>query len=503
MASRRHLLSPQPSDELRRFHSAPPDDWEPVHTNGADEYHGDSTSHSATRLAAALSNQSYGRSSSSHNGAATDPALHDRALQQSAFGMDSSMWAAAFNLTNVITGSGIIGLPYAAQQCGLLVAVVLLLATAAATHYSLQLLVWSAHRLHRKRSLDVEDVMYEAFGPIGRWSAMAAVLFLDFGVMIALLIVIGDTVPPVCAHYLGPAFSALTSRSVVLSLVSVLVILPASSMRSLSSLSLISLTSILSVLLLTTLVIVRSFSAAERSPQSLSSDVRLFGPNVLSGFGSIAFVFVCHDVSLQLFQSLRVRSPSAWQRVSTASIGLALLPILLLTVVGYICFMDATKGNILNNFPMDDAAISVSRIVLALSMCMTYPSNLFMCRIVLTRAIAPSSAAGPSSSSLHYPLTVALFAVSLLVALRVDDLGVVQSIVGCVCAVSVAFLIPSACAVQVAAQFGQPYVSQANGGPFLIAALGLCIIALTIATQIAALLADEKSEVVHTAHVYY
>jgi sodium-coupled neutral amino acid transporter 11 len=273
-------------------------------------------------------------------------------------------------------------------------------------------------------------------------------------------------------------------------------------MRSLSSLSLISLTSILSVLLLTTLVVVPSFSATSRTTPSASSSVQLFGSNVLSGFGSIAFVFVCHDVSLPLFQSLYVRSPLAWRRVSTASISIALLPILLLTVVGYVCFVDGTQGNILNNFPSDDAAINLSRLVLAASMCMTYPSNLFMCRLVIERAIATWSKAGSSSTaSLHYPLTALLFAVSLLIALRVEDLGVVQSIVGCVCAVTVAFLIPSACAVQVSHKFGRPYVNLANSGPLCVALLGLCIIVLTIA-QMAELVAGERSDVIHTAHVY-
>ena len=220
------------------------------------------------------------------------------------------------------------------------------------------------------------------------------------------------------------------------------------------------------------------------------------------GLGCDSQVFVCHDVSLQLFHSLRVRSPLAWQRVSTASIGLALLPILLLTTVGYVCFVDGTRANILNNFPTDDAAINVSRVVLAASMCLTYPSNLIVCRLVLTRALAPSGATPSFAARLHYPLTAALFTVSLLIALRVEDLGVVQSIVGSVCAVSVAFLIPSACAVQVSHKSGQPYIGWSNSGPAVIAVLGLCIVTLTVVMQMVELVAGDTSKVVHTGHVY-
>ena len=396
------------------------------------------------------------------------------------------MWTASFNLCNVITGSGIIGLPYATRQCGLAVAVPLLIAMAACTLYSLQLLVTAAHRLHRKRALDMEDVLQAAFGRVGYYVGLAAVFCLDLGVMVALLIVIGDTVPPVLSYYLQHTWVAhLTGRTPVLILTSLLFILPPSTFHSLDSLSFISLTSVASVVLLTSLVIVRSFSPASHSTLPSSASVEWVGPRPLQGFGSMAFVFVCHDVALQLYQGVRVRSPVVWGRVTRVSVGAAMLPVLVLSVVGYSAFVDFTASNVLHNFTLADHWMNAARLILAASMAMTYPANLFMCRHVLTQLIGEHTGGGKGAEATHWLLTVVLFSFTVAIALWVDDLGHVQSVVGSVCAVSLAFLIPSACAIRVAQlKDHRPLLSAANAGAWAVAVVGAVVITLAITTQL-------------------
>ena len=480
MTSRRVFQSPPPAAITGYPASSPRHSSDPFsssHTHYASStaiddaaYPASSTSH-YTRLGAALAAERV----------SSDPAHSDRVLQSSFLGMDRSMWSAAFNLTNVITGSGIIGLPYATRQCGLLVAVPVLLALAACTLYSLRLLVTAAHRLHRKRAVDVEDVLHFGFGRAGYCVGLAAVFFLDLGVMVALLIVIGDTVPPVLSYYArGTWLWAFTGRGAVLTAVAFGFILPPSSLRSLESLSLISLTSVASVALLTVLVLARSSSSAAHSSHGVEAGVEWVGARPLAGFGSMAFVFVCHDVSLQLYQGLRIKSVAAWSRVSAVSVAIALLPVLTLSVVGYLCFLDRTAANILSNFSMADAPMNAARLVLAVSMGLTYPSNLFMCRHVLTQALGMLGWE-KRPPWLHSALTLALFLTTLGVALMVDDLGRVQSLVGSVCAVSLAFLIPSACAIRVAQLRDQrPLLSRDNAGAWLIAAVGTLIVTLSL-----------------------
>ena len=455
-------------------------------TASSSAYSTSSTSSSShlTRLGSTLS------SLPSSSARSADPAYADRELQSAFLGMDRSMWSATANLANVITGSGIIGLPYATRQCGLLLALLLLLLLSACTLYSLQLLISSAHRLTRKRSVDVEDLLGHAFGPFGHSVGLFAVFALDLGVMVALLIVIGDTVPPVLSHYTqGTALWPLTGRTPTLLLVSVAFILPSSSLRSLSSLSLVSLISIASVVALTFVVVVRSLSAAGPAPHHRSSSqaqVEWVGPHPLRGFGSMAFVFVCHDVALQLYAGLRVKSMVAWGRVSRASVAIASVPVLVLSVVGYLSFLDTTASNVLNHYPVDDHAVNVARLLLATSMALTYPTNLMVCRRVATQLLAPTHHRKTLSPAyLHAALTAGLFGFSVCVALAVDDLGPLQSLVGSLCAVSLAFLIPAVGAIRLAQLTEhRPLLSWRNAGPWALTAFGACIVALSLITQL-------------------
>jgi amino acid permease len=106
---------------------------------------------------------------------------------------------------------------------------------------------------------------------------------------------------------------------------------------------------------------------------------------------------------------------------------------------------------------------------------------LLMCRHVLTQLLSSHT----KPSTLHYPLTVLLFVLTLTLALHIDDLGPVQSLVGSVCAVSLVFLIPSACAIRVSQlKEGRGVWDGDNVGALLIAGLGVGIVGLTIVNQL-------------------
>ena len=72
-----------------------------------------------------------------------------------------SLWGTAFNMCSSTLGAGALSLPYAFQHSGVAIGLLLLALTAAATHYSVVLLVSS---IHASGVRSFEDLTVHLFG---------------------------------------------------------------------------------------------------------------------------------------------------------------------------------------------------------------------------------------------------------------------------------------------------------------------------------------------------
>jgi sodium-coupled neutral amino acid transporter 11 len=93
--------------------------------------------------------------------------------------------------------------------------------------------------------------------------------------------------------------------------------------------------------------------------------------------------FVCHHNSFLIFGSLKQPSLNRFAIVTHWSMGIAFCTCFALAVSGYLVFTDKTVGNILNNFPSDNALINVARLAFGLNMFTTIPLEAFVCREVV------------------------------------------------------------------------------------------------------------------------
>jgi hypothetical protein len=108
-------------------------------------------------------------------------------------GWQGSLWGTAFNMCSAILGAGALSLPHAVSAMGLVPALVLLLLTAAATHYSVVLLV-SVIVATGTRSF--EELTRQVFGRLnGRLVELSIVVF-QFGTLVAYTVAIGDILHP-------------------------------------------------------------------------------------------------------------------------------------------------------------------------------------------------------------------------------------------------------------------------------------------------------------------
>jgi hypothetical protein len=117
-----------------------------------------------------------------------------------------------------------------------------------------------------------------------------------------------------------------------------------------------------------------------------------------------------------------------------------------LGLAGFLSFMNATKGDLLNNYCVDDWVATVARFLYASVIMLTFPIEIFVCREVLEIVLSrlpykvvswiPQGSVrtwfsrflfSPRHTSLprHVFLTISLVTGSLAVGLTTDDLGVV------------------------------------------------------------------------------
>ena len=197
----------------------------------------------------------------------------------------SSIYKASFNFINSIVGAGIIGMPFAMGECGLVGGILLLLLVAFIVGRSVTMLIECGVR---ENHLDYEDLAMHLLGKPGYYAALTSMFLFAFGAQVAYLIIIGDTIPMLTN----------TNRQIVIGMVALFVVLPLCLLKDMTHLSYTSLAAILFDLIIILIVISVAPDAAKRQDISPSlSDgsgtLKLFSPRLFAGIGTLSFAFVC------------------------------------------------------------------------------------------------------------------------------------------------------------------------------------------------------------------
>nr|XP_056703636.1 sodium-coupled neutral amino acid transporter 4 [Euleptes europaea] len=146
---------------------------------------------------------------------------------------DTSFGMSAFNLSNAIMGSGILGLSYAMANTGIILFIILMFSVAIMSLYSIHLLLKTAKE---GGSLIYEKLGEKAFGWPGKISAFICLTMQNIGAMSSYLFIIKYELPEVIRSFLGLQENSgewyLNGNYLVL-FVSVGVILPLSLLKNL------------------------------------------------------------------------------------------------------------------------------------------------------------------------------------------------------------------------------------------------------------------------------
>ena len=170
--------------------------------------------------------------------------------------------------------------------------------------------------------------------------------------------------------------------------VSAIFMLPLSCPRTMKPLAKFSFVSILSIIFLVLVVIYLYFTCInpEGSTQKLSFYENWIEIRSLTGLvqslGCFVFTFVCHHTVNLAYESLPtpIRNTKVWRRVSTNSIALALQSSLAIGIFAYLTFGAQTPADVLMGYPSSLTLANVARLLLCLTMVLTFPLPFLTCR---------------------------------------------------------------------------------------------------------------------------
>lgn len=359
----------------------------------------------------------------------------------------SNILSAFTNMANSIIGAGIIGQPFAFQQAGLTMGVMLLVGLTITVDWTIRLIVINS-KLSGADSF--QATMLHCFGKPGLIAISLAQWAFAFGGMVAFCVIIGDTLPEVIAG-LFPSLTdmrflwLLTNRRAVIILSVMSVSWPLSMYRDIAKLSKASTLALISMGIILFTVITQG----PRVNSSLRGDIHksLF---VNTGFfqavGIISFAFVCHHNSLLIYGSLRTPTMDRFATVTHYSTFISLLACLAMALSGFLTFGDLTAGNVLNNFPVDGSIIvQIARLCFGLNMLTTLPLECFVCREVMNNYFYPDK---PYHFTRHLIFSTGLVIAAMSISLVTCDLGAVFEIIGATSACALAYILPPLCYIK-------------------------------------------------------
>ncbi|KAL9617999.1 MAG: hypothetical protein Q9160_007247 [Pyrenula sp. 1 TL-2023] len=384
----------------------------------------------------------------------------------------SSLLAAFTNMSNSIIGAGIIGLPYALLNAGLLTGIILLIALTIVVDWTIRLIPINSKLSGRDT---FQGTVEHCFGRWGLAAVSAAQWAFAFGGMVAFGVIVGDTIPVV----IRGAFPGIEDVSFLwlLGNRTFMIVFVIGGLAKASTLALISML----------IIIITVITQGARVSKEMRGDFKglLF---INSGFfqavGVISFAFVCHHNTLLIYSSLHTPTLNRFATVTHLSTLISLLACLAMGLAGLLTFGSKTQGNVLNNFPMNgntnntpsnsttsaaNPLVLIARLCFGLNMLTTLPLECFVCREVMTNFFLspssstitspPSSPSNPAwkpqlSTHIHFLLTTTLVLSAMALSVLTTDLGAVFELIGATSASMLAYILPPMCWLQLAKSAG-------------------------------------------------
>uniref|UniRef100_A0A6B2E916 Putative amino acid transporter n=1 Tax=Phlebotomus kandelakii TaxID=1109342 RepID=A0A6B2E916_9DIPT len=351
-------------------------------------------------------------------------------------------------LSNSIIGVGILAMPFCFLKCGVILSVILLIASMYMTRISCHFLIKSSFLTKRR---NFEFLAFHAFGTSGKLTVELFVIGYLMGTCIAYYVVVGDLGPQIAAKMLNIPQTELL-RLWVMVLLTLLCVLPLGLLKNVDSLATVSTASIGFYMCLVLKVI-----AEAKTPFVLGEwrhVVLLWQPSgMLQCLPIFSMALGCQ---MQLFEVLETMPGVSLEKMNqTVRSATAMCCIVYIFVgfFGYVAFCaQGFAGNILLNFSASIIS-DVIKIGFVISVACSFPLVIFPCRASLYSLLYRKDhidAVNYIPEIKFRLLTVVIVIVCLIIGILIPSIELVIGLIGSTMGVSICVIFPALCFKRVA-----------------------------------------------------
>lgn len=421
---------------------------------------------------------------------------------------NASFGMSVFNLGNAIMGSGILGLSYAMANTGIALFVILLVAVAIFSLYSVHLLLKTANE---GGALVYEQLGYKAFGLPGKLAASFSITMQNIGAMSSYLYIVKYELPIVIRAFLGTSDGEwYTNGDYLVLLVTFTIILPLSLLRNLGYLGYTSGFSLLCMVFFLIVVIIKKFEIGCPLPEDITGlneniskllNMSLSHPNTTAVDYSedactpkyfvynsqtvyavpiLTFAFVCHPAILPMYEELKDRSRKKMQGVANVSFLAMFIMYLLAALFGYLTFNIHVEPELLHTYSkiyQFDVLLLIVRLAVLTAVTLTVPVVLFPIRTSINQHVSSSK---EFSWIRHTIITIVLLAGTNALVIFVPTIRDIFGFIGASAAAMLIFILPSAFYIKLVKKESMKSVQKIGAAAFLLCGLMVMIGSMTL-----------------------
>uniref|UniRef100_A0A3B3ZYK3 Sodium-coupled neutral amino acid symporter 2 n=1 Tax=Periophthalmus magnuspinnatus TaxID=409849 RepID=A0A3B3ZYK3_9GOBI len=395
---------------------------------------------------------------------------------------NASFGMSVFNLGNAIMGSGILGLSYAMANTGILLFVILLVAVAIFSLYSVHLLLKTANE---GGALVYEQLGYKAFGMPGKLAASCCITMQNIGAMSSYLFIVKYELPIVIQSFLGTSNGEwYTNGDYLVLLVTAVIILPLSLLKNLGYLGYTSGLSLLCMVFFLIVVIIKKFQIPcpedACTPKYVVFNSQVQDQITVYAVPILTFAFVCHPAILPMYDELKDRSRRKMQNVANVSFLAMFIMYLLAALFGYLTFNIHVEPELLHTYSKvykSDVVLLIVRLAVLTAVTLTVPVVLFPIRTSVNQLMCASK---DFSWVRHTLITLVLLGGTNALVIFVPTIRDIFGFIGASAAAMLIFILPSAFYIKLVKKESMKSMQKIGATAFLICGFLVMIGSMTL-----------------------